>query len=183
MQNQKSPIELAVGMMQKVEDEESGAYKPVYEALKKLDAQYPNVGANLDRLDLGHESLEFAYANLLFSAHAASCYPTPPFATRKEALIALRLFNSVPHGRMTVMNLLYELFPQAVVCVEHVYFLQRQIRRAFTLPDSERPAILRGAKLEEWAYPEEAVDTLRTETIELWKQIGEETHNADEARK
>jgi len=180
MSKQMNPVEIAMSMIQKIEDEEKTAYKVVYNELNKLDADYPKVTANHHSADLGPESLEYAYANLLFSSHAAYLYPDPPVFTRKDALTSLKLLNSVPNGRIAMMTLLHQTFPQAVVCVEHLYFLQRQVRRIFALPDADRPALLQGAKLEEWVYPDERIDKLRTDVIDLWKAVEDQEH-ADEA--
>lgn len=177
----KNAIEVASMMIDKIGEEERGVFKPVYDALKKLDESYPKVTANHHRIDLGPDSMEFAYANLLFSSHAAYCYPDPPTHTRKDALHALKLMNSIPRGRITVMTFLCELFPQAVICVEQLYFLQRQVRRIFTLPDAERPELLRNAKLEDWVYPEAEIDKLRIEAIDLWKGLEDQKH-ADETQ-
>lgn len=181
MPKSKSPMELAIHMLEKIDEEENGPYKVIFDELKRLDEQYPKVNENHQRADLGLESIDFAYANLLFSSHAAYCYPEPPLFTRKEALTTLRLMCNIPNGRMTVTTLLYDLFPQAVVCVEHLYFLQRQVRRIFALPDSERPELLRGAKVEEWTYPDDLIDQLRVKSIDLWKDV-EDKKYADETR-
>lgn len=182
MLKQRSPVEMAMQMVERINEEDNGQYKPIYDALRKLDTDFPKVTENQHRVDLGNDAMEYAYANLLFSSHAAYLYPNPPTHTRKDALSALRLMNTIPSGKIAVVELLFDLFPQAVVCTEHLYFVQRQIRRIFTLPDAERPDLLRGMVLEEWVYPDDRIDQLRVDAIELWKQV-EDKDDADETRK
>ena len=176
-----TPVDMVERMLAKISQEEVGDFKLVYAELKRLEEVYPKVVENQGRLDLGNDAMEFALANLLYSAHGAFCYPAEPMYTRKNALDALYLMANVAGGRIMMMEFLYGLFPQAVICVEHLFFLQRRIHRVFELPDQDRPEMFRGEVIEDWTFPSAAIDLLRVSTIEVWKTA--EDKREDDKRK
>lgn len=181
MKQSLNPVQVAVDMLNRVQDEEKGPYKVVYDKLKDLDRDHPKVAENHFNHDFGPEPMDYAIANLLFSAHAAFMYPEPPTQTRKDCLEAVHLIHTVPSGRVLLMSYIHEQYPQAVFCVEHLYFLNRQMQRYFGLSDDLRPEVLRGAKAEDWVYNQETIDKLRVLAIDTWKEL-EDARHADEAQ-
>lgn len=178
----KNPIATILALNDLVESEAAGHYKPVYGEILKLNDEFPNVAVNHAGFDPGPEVMEYAVANLLFSAHAAGEYPKEPTYTRKDTLFVVKLMEKVPGGRPALLEVLYDLFPQAVFCTEHLFFLHRQMQRYFTLPVEERPEPLRNAKTDDWMYPMARIEALRVQAVDLWK-AEEEEHSVDENRK
>lgn len=174
-----NPFAVATEITTRIEQEKTGEYKAVYEALEKLDLDNQVAAKNNYSFDAGPESMEYAVSNLLYSSHIAYVYPTPPIFKRSEALLVTKFLSQVPSGRAALMGIVSYLFPQIVICTEHLYFLQRQMIRLFELPDDERPEQLRGQKPCEWLFPQDEVERIRILAIDTWK-AAEDKHNADE---
>jgi hypothetical protein len=175
-------LTMATEIAERLEYERRGPYKALYDELDRLDKESPHVTRNHAKFDEGSRPMEYAIANLLYSAHKAGAYPTETPQTRKDALDVLEFLTPVPGGKAMLMALVHDLFPQAVICTEHLYFLQREVSRLLSLSNNERPEQLRDAVESEWMFPQERVDALRTQAIELWK-TDEDNYHADEDRK
>ncbi len=178
----KSPIATMLALNDLVEREAAGHYKPVYDEILKLNEEFPNVASNHVGFDPGPEVMEYTVANLLFSASAAGEYPKEPTYSRKDSLFVVKFMKTVPGGRPALLDVLYDMFPQAVFCTEHLFFLHRQIQRLFLLPVEERPDQLRESKLCDWTYPLDRIEALRVQAVDLWKDEEDKLY-ADEDRK
>lgn len=178
-----NPLQLAEKISNLIQGESEGAYRRVYDELRNLDIEFPNVTKNHSTYDPGNEPIEYAIANLLFSSHAAHTYPDPPMYTRKDTLATVKLLEQVPYGRTMLMDLMYELFPQAVFSMEHLFFLQRHIERLFSLPDEARPEELRGQRPCDWMYPMNKVQEIRNLAVDLWKEEEDRVNEARQQRK
>lgn len=176
-----NPMTLSAMIDQRIDSERKGPYKAVYEGIEKLDVEFPVVARNQSKLDEGTEAIEYAIANLLFSAHAAHAYPNKPSFSRVDAHRTTLLLCQVGGGRSMLMDFLFQIFPQAVFCTEHFFFLNRQIERLMSLPDEQRPAPMRGQRVEDWAFPMDRVEKLRVAAVDLWKAQEDKKH-AYEAR-
>lgn len=172
----KDPVSLTLDMMSQIEAESKGVYKPVYDELKKLDQEFPHVSAVHERVDEDGLALEYAVSNLLYFAHAALLYPATPEYTRKNTLEFTRFMAKVPGGRSMLLTYLSDLFPQAVVSTEHLYFLQRQIERACDLEECDKPDVLKGRTAAECTFPNDRIDKLRSLAVDLWKTEEDRKH-------
>ena len=173
-----NPLTVAQQIEQIMEIERRGPYKLVYDLLAFLDEEYPNVAKNHSQFDIGNEPMEYTLASFVFSSHAANMYPDTPKFTRKNALDAVKMLEAVPLGRTLLMELICQLFPQAVICTEHLFYLQRHIERLLELPNEDRPKPLRGQKASEWLFPHEKINDARLLAVELWKEKEDRVNEA-----
>ena len=158
-------------LIQKAKAEEAGAYRPYYLALRKLESEYQRVfERQLALFQDDEEPLEYAIANLMFSAHASSFYPNTPHFDRKAMLNAVQAVLSVPTGHACLVSLIVSNFPQAMFSAEYAFFKNRTVMRLFEKQDKDRPEMLQSEKVEEWTVPMERIEELREMAVQLWQK-------------
>lgn len=156
-------------LIQVAADEEKGAYRPYYQALRAFEKE--NLAVLERQIRLFHEDeepLEYAIANLMFQAHASFLYPNPPTYSRKEMLESARVVLSVPTGHACLVSLVVANFPQAVFSAEYLYFKNRTVTRMFEFDEKDRPVALQGEDPKDWILPTDHIDALREMALDLW---------------
>jgi len=158
-------------LLEKAAEEEAGIYRPYYQGLRGLEVEYRKVFENqLALFQDNEEPLEYALANLMYSAHTAHYYPLAPPFCRKDMLQAAQAVLSVPTGHACLVSLIVTNFPQAMFSAEYLYFKNRTALRFFDLPEKERPPVLHGHDKKDWAIPSERVEALRDLALEIWQK-------------
>lgn len=137
----------------------------IYDELKKLEMEFPNVARNQDSIaDRDYSLLVNTYAALLHSAQE-----TQDEASPAEIRQALQHLGGVVGFREATSELVAQLFPMSVIIIEKLYFQNRSVKRYLSIDPVERADGIGKVDLREWTYPDERIEALRDLVRQIWR--------------
>lgn len=138
-----------------------GQYKPVYDALLALEAEFVTVGENQKHQGPAEDQAMFnTQAHLLWTTQGA--LPEERRLSRKQIRHAIMTLRYLPGMHGLWVDKLLNMFSATIYCVEHVFFLNREFERRIEAGEFK-------FAVADAVYPHDRIQHLLNLSYEIWR--------------